>query len=146
MNADSFDASSPSPHLPSNPFPTLVLEQMKPLHFRLRTAKIFVVILDYNPGNFGVRRRLAGVLRELADAGRSWQNYLEYHYSHECGEQKALMPLIVGCLATLFLQAERLEATQDMSALECTLELALERWDELEVALEVGITSTPVFN
>jgi|GEM_PF-2255412 len=146
MNADSFDASSPNPHLPASPFPTLVLEQMKHLHFRLRTAKIFTVILDYNPGNFEVRRRLARVLRELADAGRSWQGYLEYHYSHGGNEHKALMPLIVGCIATLFMRAERLETIQDMEALECTLELALERWDELEVALEVGITSTPVLN
>jgi len=146
MNADSLDASSPNSHLPVVPLPTLVFEQMKPLHFRLRIAKMYAVVLGYNPGNFGARHRLAGMLRELADAGRSWQGYLEYHYSCERGEQRALMSLIVGCIATLLVRAERLEAVQDMSALECTLELALERWDELEVALEVGITSTPVFN
>ena len=146
MEADSFDASHAYPNLPPNPFPTPVLEQMKPLHFRLRTAKIYAGMLEYNPANFAVRRRLAGVLHELAGAGRSWQSYLEHHYSYGGGEQKALMPLIVGCLATLFLRAERLEAIHDTKALECTLELALERWDELEVALEVSITSRPVLN
>ena len=150
MQADGFDVDS-SPISPfTNLFSPLVLEQMKPLHFRLRMAQLYVGIVVNRPENFAARRRLAHAVQDLANAGRSWKGYLEHHYSCEALEQRALTPVILGCLSTLFLKAERLEAVQEIRVLEYTLNLALERWDELEVALEValhvGALSNPALN
>ena len=138
MQADRFDMDSSQIPLLANLFSPLVLEQMKPLHFRLRMAQLYVGIVVNRPDNFATRKRLAHAVQDLADAGRSWQDYLDRQHGGDALEQRALTPLILGCLSTLFLKAERLEAVKDARKLEHTLNLALERWEELKEALEVA--------